>query len=355
MSNYNYNKGEWAELYTFLYALDKGEIHSADEHMIKEEQTKYNVVSVFQKDNEYVRDTENNQIIHQYEEEEYTYPIKEISSLNNELFDSIKNSTGRSFPIPLTDEILDKLHITSLKAGSNLKGDLNLKVHDTYTNTDQLLSFSVKSYIGGNPTLLNSSTQTTIVFELSKNLTEEQIKEVNAVTSSNKIQARINAIVAAGSSLKYYDCPSPTFKRNLQMIDYRLPEILSELYLESYFVRGRKISNVIEQYISKKPNEDKELFSYKITQLLIASALGMVPDTLWHGIDEATGGYIVVKNDGEVLCYHLYERNKLSKYLFNHTSFDTPSSSRYGTGTIYLDPETQKQMFKLNIQIRFYN
>ncbi len=31
--------------------------------------------------------------------------------------------------------------------------------------------------------------------------------------------------------------------------------------------------------------------------------------TKWTGDFEAKGGYIIVKDDGDVVCYHIYNRN----------------------------------------------
>ena len=80
-------------------------------------------------------------------------------------------------------------------------------------------------------------------------------------------------------------------------------------------------------------------------------ALGMTPATPWTGDFQATGGYIIVREDGEVLCYHLYNHNEFQEYLFKNTRFDTPSASRYEFGSIY--KENDKNYIKLNLQVRF--
>ena len=59
-----------------------------------------------------------------------------------------------------------------------------------------------------------------------------------------------------------------------------------------------------------------EFYVHKFKQLLIAFALGMTPSEQWKGRYDANGGYIVVREDGEVVCYHFYERNELEDYLF---------------------------------------
>ena len=77
----------------------------------------------------------------------------------------------------------------------------------------------------------------------------------------------------------------------------------------------------------------------------------MVPGTKWTGDFEATGGYIIVKDDGDVVCYHIYNRNAFRNYMIDNTRFDTPSTSRHGFGSIY--EENSEQWLKLGVQIRF--
>ena len=62
-------------------------------------------------------------------------------------------------------------------------------------------------------------------------------------------------------------------------------------------------------------------------------------------------GFIVVKNDGEVLAYHLYNRDKFKKYLFDNTKFERGSTSRHEYATIY--KSDGKMFINLNLQIRF--
>lgn len=89
----------------------------------------------------------------------------------------------------------------------------------------------------------------------------------------------------------------------------------------------------------------------KIKSLMVATALGMLPSKAWSGRYEATGGYLVVKSDGDVICFHLYDRNLLEDYLFNNTKFETPSKSRYQMGEVYRSGD--RYYFNLVLQIRF--
>ena len=85
--------------------------------------------------------------------------------------------------------------------------------------------------------------------------------------------------------------------------------------------------------------------------MLTECALGMLPSKPWDGTADATGGYIIVREDGEVLCYHLFNRNEFENYLLLNTKFETASTSRHQFGSIY--KENGKYYLKLNLQIRF--
>jgi len=80
-------------------------------------------------------------------------------------------------------------------------------------------------------------------------------------------------------------------------------------------------------------------------------ALGMTPSKVWSGIYDATGGYLIVKENGDVLCYHIYNRNHFEDYLFNNTKLETASSTRHEFGNLY--EKNGQFYFKLNLQIRF--
>ncbi|MCO8292234.1 HpaII family restriction endonuclease [Tetragenococcus halophilus] len=357
MSN-KYNKGEWSELYAFLYSLTNGVIYGADEDLNKDKNIKYNVVSAFQSDIEYMRNLEKEIVEFIINGESYFVTIEDLKNNTERLFYQIKDGRGSTFEIPDIESLIEKLGIRTLKAGNRLKGDLVLKIHDPMIASEPVLSFSVKSHIGSKPTLVNSSKGTNFLFKIasasgSEELSNEVVGEINGITGSGKIKKRISEIYDKGNTLELKEVSSAVFSRNLKMIDFKMPEILAALCLESYFVKGKRIPDVVDSYAANNSLEDKGLIEYKVKQFLIACALGMVPLTPWEGLEEANGGYLVVKDDADVLCYHIYNRNKLSQYLYTHTTFDTPSTSRYSVGKILNDQITGERNFRLNLQIRF--
>jgi len=78
----------------------------------------------------------------------------------------------------------------------------------------------------------------------------------------------------------------------------------------------------------------------------------MKPSDVWNGYYDANGGYIIVREDGDIVCYHIYNKNEFEDYLLNNTKLDTPSSTRHRFGTLYKDTNNNL-LIKLNLQIRF--
>ena len=84
----------------------------------------------------------------------------------------------------------------------------------------------------------------------------------------------------------------------------------------------------------------------------------MKAGSLWTGAFNASGGFIAVKKDGELLCYHIYNWNDFQDYLLNNTKIDLPDSKphRCDYGRILTATEveeTEGSYIKLNFQIRF--
>ncbi len=95
----------------------------------------------------------------------------------------------------------------------------------------------------------------------------------------------------------------------------------------------------------------KNVYRYKFKKMLTAAAFGMTAGKEWDGYEAATGGYIIIKKDGDVLCYHLYNRDYFEEYLMRNTQFDRPSATRHDYGYVY--KEDGKYYIDLNIQVRF--
>ena len=169
-------------------------------------------------------------------------------------------------------------------------------------------------------------------------------------------QRKFEEIHSLGGSLNFINTESSIFGNNLILIDSALPKIISETLKKFFTSSLSKSVELINSVTKSNPlNFDLEnnhpFYIYKFKRFITDIALGMTPSKVWTGQLDATGGYLVVKEDGEVLCYHIYNRNEFEDYLYSNTKFETASSSRHDFGSIY--KENEKLYFKLNLQIRF--
>jgi len=345
-----FNKGEWSELLVFLSVLFEGKLYAADEDLNRIDEIFYVVLKAIRQDIEYVRQDEQMLRIVGASDESITLTFDVFEKQIRHLYNKIKETKGSSFEIPEIESLLEKLGIIQIKANSTKKGDLTIQIHDTFTGLKPVIDFSIKSYLGGAPTLLNASGATVFTYLVGNDYAEDLIVSTNSIDGPSKIKDRISFLNSQNAKLKFVNEMDQTFYYNLQMVDSRMPEILAGLVLTSYFVTGKRMSDVVKTFCDNF-NENHDLIQHKVKDLLISIALGMVPKTKWHGIDEANGGYIIVKSDGEIVCYHIYDRNRLRNYLYKSTKFDSPSSSRTGAGKLF--KEDDKVKFKLTCQIRF--
>ncbi len=250
------------------------------------------------------------------------------------------------------------INCISLKASSTAKTDITITVHDQRTNQQPTLGFSIKSQLGSPSTLLNAGKTTNFIFKISNtNLTKSEIEDINSISSRSKIMDRINAVLDLNGKFDFVKTEKQVFSNNLILIDSKLPEILSQIVYEFYSSKKSSILDLVENTNSKNPlnfdiSNEHKFYEYKIKRFLTDIALGMMPSKVWTGQYDATGGYLIVKENGDVLCYHIYNRNEFENYLFNNTKLDTASSNRHGFGSIY--EENGELYFKLNLQIRFH-
>ena len=352
------NKGEWSELYVLFKILGEKKIHAGDGQLnkLKEYYPVLNVIrDELERHMEYA--IESDIVIITEDGNEVTrIAVSDFLEQSKNLFSEIQNGSS-SFCIPSIDDFLKKIHCKKVKAKSKDKADIHIVIHDYHTGMQPNLGFSIKSDAGSKPTLLNASTPTTFVYEIEDDaFDDKKMDEINSIVGNKKIQDRVIAILESGASLNYSKMESCIFENNLRMLDSFLPEIIGHMLADSYANRNMNIVQAVERIREVNPlkyNQQcgHDYYGYKIKSLMVSTALGMLPATPWSGKYEATGGYIVVKGDGDVVCFHLYDRNLLEEYIFYNTKFETPTGDRYNLGNVY--KEGDKYYFNLVLQIRF--
>ena len=355
------NKGEWSEIYTLLKVIADKHLFAGDANLNKIENLIFPIIKVLRDETggtfefSYCDDL----VIVNSNNEETRILVSEFQTQAHFLLTKLKEKTQAAFSIPEIEDFVNSFKSSSLKAKSTVKSDIRIVIHDQRTGTDPELGFSIKSQLGGASTLLNAGKTTNFTYKIGKlNLKAEQIEEINAIDTRSKIKDRIEKIKTLKGVLQFEKMESSVFENNLVLIDSALPEIISEMLLLFFSSNFSKISDLVSEMSKKNPlgynlKNNHPFYSYKIKRFLTDIALGMMPATVWTGELDATGGYLIVKENGEILCYHIYNRNDFENYLFANTKLETASSSRHNFGVV--EVAGKQKIFKLNLQIRFVN
>ena len=334
MADYLGNKGEWSEVYVFLYLLAAGHLYAADAELNKIDSTYYNIAKIFRDEDfgnlEFCINKSDAVIDIKMANTENviaTIPMKKFDSYARFLLEHLQSKNKSVFAVPEVESFLKKLHVDKLKAKSVSKSDIHIQIHDIKAGLNLIQGFSIKSRLGAPSTLINASKSTNFIYEVIGQLSVTDIQKIN-------------------------DC-----KSNLILIDSFLPQVCAHLLLEYYQGDLSAVDDLLNLIENINPlNYNLTLghpfYRYKFVKFLSECALGMKPSQAWNGVIDATGGYIIVKENGDVVCYHIFKRNEFEQYLLKNTKFETPSTSKHDFGKIFTDANGRNLM-KLNLQVRF--
>lgn len=355
------NKGEWSEFYTFLKILSDRKLFAADSELNRIPDKFYDVLKVIREEAKAgtrIYDISvYDQLVVITDSSGHCYgkiPMEQIRTKISYILKAIKSKEGTTFEIPLASEVMEELNCTQIKAVNNEKADIFVVIRDRISPMLPKLGFSIKSMIGSPSTLLNASRATNFIYEINNlNCT---INELNKIDTKSKLRDRMDEILKHCDDLKFLGVEDDTFRQNLRKLETRLPEMIAEIVSVYYKGKGANLQMLInelekEGVIKRKFDLSKNDFEYKIKEFLSAIALGMTPTKIWDGKTIAHGGYIVVKENGEIVCYHLYNRDEFLTYLLKNVKLETPSTGRHKFGDVY--EEGSKIFIKLNLQVRF--
>ncbi len=356
------NKGEWSEIYVLLRLLAEGKLYAADSKLNKLDDVYFPIIKIIREESkgeikEYVVGEGVTIYLNGSKVQELSTSdfIVESAQLFNEI--NGENSVG-AFSVEKTQKFMDKILCYKLSASANDKSDIRVKIIDINTGYSPTVGFSIKSEIGSPPTLLNAGKTTNFIYKI-KNMYTDSIREINEICKvvggkyHIDVRGRISKIIEENAILEYCGMENKNFEDNLVLVDSNMDKIIAETLL--YYYRDG-ISNC-DEIVAKLEQENPmnygsvNTYKYKFKKFLTAVALGMKPSTAWDGVDEATGGYIIVTKEGNVLAYHIYNRNSFEEYLLQNTKYETASTSRHGFGEVY--SENGESFIKLNLQVRF--
>lgn len=352
------NKGEWSEIYVLLKLLGEGAVYAGDENMNKIPDIIYPIVKIIRDEGcriDYIPDSDKH-IVFISEDGCCILNIPMNRFLDNAefLLNKIKSSQS-TFSVEETESFMHEIKCRQLKAPSTDKSDITIVIHDSVTGRNPQLGFSIKSKLGSASTLLNAGKTTNFLYRVTgAELDDDAIAAINAVSGQRD---RMKRLKECGCGLEYAATDNKTFETNLMLVDTAMPKIAA-CALAEFFMNGiSSVKSVTERVAAENPlglNIDNlgTFYEHKMKTLLVDVALGMTPAKLWTGRYDANGGYLVVRGDGDIVCYHFYLRNEIESYLYNNTRFESASRSRYGYGGMFRGEDGQVYI-KLNMQIRF--
>lgn len=348
------NKGEWSEIYTFLKLLADKNIYSGDSNLNRRATLYYPIIKILrqERDGNYEYKVKNKSILSLGNKKEITLPVSDFKSNSEYLFDKILEGKG-SFSVPIIERFMKKIFCKSLKAKSKDKTDIKVVIHDLRTGLEHLLGFSIKSKLGGPSTLFNAN-------KVNTNFTYE-ILGINTLLARkvNKLlyfKDKFKLLKDNKAKIKFIKPSGDILNNNLKYVDYCLPEIAGNIVQVYFSTENTNIADIVSVIRKSNPLKfdlsfNQDFYEHKVKRFLTNVALGLKPGKTWNGKYDATGGFLIIKEDGDIVCYHIYDKNQFEEYLFNNTKLDTPSTQRHNFGHIY--QKKGRFYLDLNLQIRF--
>ena len=368
------NKGEWAEFYVMMKLLGEGRLYTANKLLQKNYQSYLDVLKIIRQECEtqvleYIIDEPNSVVVIKRQDTDTIFesiPIHEFNGYAKLLFDGIKNVKGNSVPAP--DAVCDFAKVIyvskpkapavkSLKKQFGGKNDIFIEVRDGQTAIVSVMGFSIKSKFGQNPTLFNAGSSSQFLYRLT-GCSDEMMAEFNAITEKGgRGWAKCKAYLAEHDiSMEFSHTQNPVYDNNLFLVRESMAKIMA------WCVKDRLIDSpghyevmeTVERMIEANPLSvpgARVYYEKAIKDFLMAGFTGMTAGKEWDGKEQVNGGYIVVMDDGDVLCYHSNDRESFRDYLYKNTHFEYVSADKYAWSRITnIDGE---YYLPLNISVRF--
>ncbi len=275
------------------------------------------------------------------------YPLAQIINQNelDTILNDIRQGAG-TFQSELLEQKVQLLGLEKSKGTSWEKGDISLSFHENgqvFTKQNS----SIKSFLGNAPTLINASQATNFIYQI-EGISVSDMEQINQIDSKAKIKDRLQKIAELGGQLSFIQCENPTYQLSLRKVDSCMPKILADALL-SFFKKemGNRLADYPEQKIVEQNQRDQ--IHCRLKDFIKSSMLGIFPTHEWDG-NLTANSVLLVNEDGELVFYHTNKDSVLKDFFYQHTFFDTPSSSRHRFGLVY--QENGKFYFKLNLQLR---
>lgn len=385
------NKGEWSEIYIFLKLMNDGKVYAADKDMNKIKNVFLNIIKIIREEISNQRyEYLTGKTIKIFLNEDEVGPsvdVSEFEKYKDELWNLIQTTPqGNGISSESIETFLNSIHVNKLKAPASKQNDyfggtqdITMEVMDFRSGINSTIGFSCKSDFTGKATLFNASKDNTnFLYEITGPITRSLMNEFNNTfkykNKKNKetgeieqrpevaIGDRIALLKRANCNIEYRKMCIENAQRNLILSGgNELPIIVGNMLKAYYWIGEGKayassllfaLDYVTKENVAEYPfTELESLYRRKIGTLLFDMFTGMRLSTPWDGRSSVNGGYIVAKNDGDVVAYHSCIADEFKDFLVEQLGFESPSAIRHQYMTI--EEIDNKFYLKLNLQVRF--
>lgn len=369
------NKGEWAEFYVMLKLLGEGKLYTADKMLKKKLDSYLDILKVIRQEYEtqvleYIVDEKGAAVTIKPQGSDEVFevvPMRQFCENALTLFNSIKHAKGSSVAAP--DSVCEfaqfiyvsKPKAPAVKALKKLfggKNDIIIEVRDGQTAIVSVMGFSIKSKFGQNATLFNAGSSSQFLFKLS-NCNDQTMAEFNAIKDGNGRGWSLckDYLSSHNIGMEFDRTQYPTYGNNLFLVRESMAKILAWCVYDRLVVSstGYGVMETVERMAEANPlgvPSPTIYYEKALKDFLMAGFTGMTAGNEWDGKEQVNGGYIVVMDDGDVICYHSSDRETFRDYLYRNTYFEYVSADKYlWSRIIKIGGE---YFLPLNISVRFY-
>lgn len=349
-------KDEWLELYAIFKTIADSRFCGAD----VDPELYYPILAVMRyigKDTKQIFTLEKSNVTISISDNSHypvTIPIESFSVQARYLLGAIKSGAhgdGAFHCAGTSRDLAQFLGGAAVKTRSNRKSGIYIKIQDR--TLEPALGFSIKSTLGGRSTLLNASPATKFRFSWTTKNKQAVLDFCGHFANGGKYARELLPPI---EQVEFKEMKSSTFRNNLIMLDSHMDRLVAEVMKCHFFRKISAIAAIAQTLATENPlaypiGNLLRLYTHKLKQLLVTIALGMQPSTHWNGSFSASGGYLVIKGDGKIRCYHFNKYDDFAELLFHNTFLETPSmTTRYPLSP---EPTGQGCDFSLTLQIRY--
>lgn len=253
----------------------------------------------------------------------------------------VKQGRG-SFEVLEAEALANRLGIETSADYYHNKGDVYLEYLKNCGNVSAPEAFSIKSFVGNNPTIMNASINST---RIRLRITDLDNDTLNMLKQKNlRVRDNVQKILSLGGGFRWVSF-SDTLDANLAALDAKKQLVFAVL---AHFNKKEKGASKMAYLETLSKDEKKGSFEAAMKRVLRAALTGMMPSEYWTGVGSISEKMLLAMPDGS--CVAFLAKSALENYLYNHCYIDTPSQNKHKYGFIY---EEQGQWFiDLNFQIR---